>query len=311
MEDKKNINEEETLSKLINDVPFIQPFIMGSDKPIDRDMLHSAPLNASAEFNRYVMNNKEEFMKNVKNSAYMLSDNQKAITAKNYTEFLMRNTFINYCAMVDNFGYRLKKLISVVPLKETLYSYMFGERSVEYASTLKNIVAGYIYGIFNASGSVDFVSDDDEFVARARESRYATQVVSSQINQELFSIICHATDTAVSQVYDNVFGSPNYKHILDNAIEILGFEVDKKNSASAAWAISSAIKEMLAGAINNLMTIITANTDNSIMSGLFGNFYFVFDMFKPTNRPAGMIIKDKDDDDDEDDFHEGVNIINF
>ena len=181
-------------------------------------LLHNAPLEASSIKNTKAFVNVE----NINQSSYnltRLNNNSRRIILMQLVEYIKRNTFINFCAMIDGVGPRFSRILSYCPVKETFHEYLFNPKKESNKYLLEDIIVSVLDSFENS-----FIPEH-KYSCTIEETHNLMGSIADQLSVTLYSIMCYALDEAISETYLNVYNIPNIKNIYKETIELL--ELDK------------------------------------------------------------------------------------
>ena len=249
----------------------------------DNDMLHTAPMNATHDINgciaeavTYDERSKEMFMFN---NLWALSNNQNLIYAQEVTNYIVQNTFISFCALLDNTGRNFRDIVDYLPIKRYVLEELNKPTSFGPGNT--SDIFELLYRFVSDSSDNSFVGvyndanikDNDINAANNKLQAYCT-ATASQLSQMINSKLCAGCDKALTEYLLGVSNTPNIEFIVKAAYRYFNI---KETEINARYEAYYRLNTTLVHMIDTLMkNSVVHMCDEFFMYNFFASFNYIY-----------------------------------
>ena len=304
-EDVMELNPEEFKDRLYESInndleEMVQPVLLMKkalpEESIIKDgnleMLHTSPIISSSLL---MLNNvtkrlsDTEFTEGLGSSgASTLSYNQMEIATNEFTNYLIQNTLISFCNMLDNTGENFKSMVMNTRIK-TMIAEELNREEYDVAS-IRGLVLRYVNRTCNNS-YVSAFSNNDKFLSENNQdiatvfnnlmefnSQYA-----SQLEQVIFFKLCRACDRAISEVLLGTRVSPNMKYVVDAGVKYFALN-NFKNPVDARYEVYYRLNNTLVNMINKFMMAVVVPMCSLVINKLsYLSYYYIYEVIYREN----------------------------
>ncbi len=236
-------------------------------------LLHNAPIEASTHindslFNKMIRNEDEGLIDAITSQNNSLNYNQCYIAVREFCNYIIQNTIISFCTMLDFTGNMYKSIIDYLPIKTYV------------AESLNNgdiytIIDNFIFN--NKQNSFDKLmncTDDESFKYISERISSYNIIIISQMNQIIYTRLCEACNKALIEVLLGTRVSPNKSYVVDKACEYFNI---KNNGIQTVHEVYYRLNTDLVNKIDRLMEIVVCPMNyNTFNLKMFSNLFYIF-----------------------------------
>ena len=281
---QKDINEMIQPVLFLKKAP-VEGSVLHEIKSGEKEMLHTSPIAASATL---MVNNivsrclkDEEFKNNIGPSSSCLSTIQKGIAVEEFTNYVIQNTNISFCAMIDNTGDLFRKMICNTRIKQIVYEDLIDNNSgLNYSYNIRGFISDFIHRRdANSFQKVFNVNTDNGTNEEIRKTFAAladhNEIIISQFCQLIFTKLCISCDKAISEILLGTRVSPNLKYMIDAGIEY--FKLNTKAIPDIKYEVYYRLNTTLTYMLNRFMiAVVNPMVRNLIEYISYLSYYYFF-----------------------------------
>lgn len=251
----------------------IQPIIFSKELNcnLKTSSILDAPLNIFRFMNFEYGGDNNTYLENLNdNSLYNITMDNKYLAAKLATDYIIQNSFINICNMIDNSEFT-----------KLGYSDYFNIKQFVNDELLK--FRDWIYDIINACiypANKLITCEKKEFDKNTKSLIDFLTIKSSQISICIYNALCIGIDKAINDIVFQVHVIPNINLLYDKLKSDYGFGSKMHNIINEynfSTCASIYLKTLFAEDMKWLVKVIQEITENTLIEGLVGGAYWYFE----------------------------------
>ncbi len=286
-------NKEFNLFKEISDHGMVQPILYirrvdgkeGMPKAAklvsENDMLHTAPVNATHGINvsiaDAVRSNENVYKSFMFDNLWKLANNQSQLYAEEVTNYVVQNTFISFCAMLDNTGRNFREIIDYLPIKRYVLEEL--NKNSSFGPGHTSDIFEIIYAFVSDYSKNSFVelfnsktTNDDEIQKENAKLQAYCVSSSAQLSQMIYSKICSGCDRALTEYL--LDDTPNIEYIVKAAFRYFNIKETEINARHEAYyRLNVTLVKMIDSLMKNC---VCPMSDNFFTLNFFASFNYIF-----------------------------------
>lgn len=218
----------------------------------DLQMLHTSPIIGTAEIMLNTVTSRlseDGFKESLGTSASSLGFNQTVITVNEFTNYIIQNVMISFCAMLDNAGETFKAMVLNTRIKAIV--------NEELNSDEMTSINTLVYRFLSRTGENSYANTFDpsnDSIKSEKDMQIAfdnliqyNSYIANQLNQLIYYKLCKACDKAISEILLGTRVSPNCKYIVDAGMKYfnLSYKDYNQNKYEVYYRLNTTLVDML------------------------------------------------------------------
>ena len=239
-------------------------------------LLHTSPILSSIAMNANVVDRLdcEEFVNNAGPMGMDLNLVNMRIITEQITNYVVQNTTIAFCNMLDYTGKYFRTLIDYLPLKAYVSNALLERETPSSIYTFfSNIIRRFDHYTFDKA--FDIANDNYDHDAGVLYTYY--QECTSQLCSLIYTKLCEACDKAITEVLLGTRVSPNLKYVVEAGCTYFGIKnvsiIDAKNE------VYFRLNTTLVNMIDKFMQVTVVPMSTAVCEQyLYQSFYYCYAM---------------------------------
>ena len=244
-------------------------------------LLHNTPIAASNAINGELMKqlfqanengDRPELIDAARYGSWTLNMNQIKIAIEEFSNYIIQNTLIAFCSMMDYTGPIFRSIIDYLPIKQYVSDALND-------GDITHFLQQYMYDCgknsFGCLFDLDRTKEETYVADAARVKQYHT-LMSTQLNQVIYTKICKACDKAITETLLGSRVSPNKTYIIDKGCKYYSL---KETGIETAHEIYYKLNVDFVHLADKLMgMVVVPMCTNLFESDLFTSFFYIYQM---------------------------------
>ena len=252
------------------------------------EMLHVSPIKSSALLTMENVTRRlfcNEYTESFGTAAYALGNNQLNITVEEFTNYIVQNTLISFCAMIDNTGELFRAMVLNTRIKGIVQEELLDEEN--YVSSIKGFISRFLTRQGDCSFISTFDTTKDGFKPEDIDKDFNglqnfNDNIVSQLDQLIYFKLCRACDRAISEILLGTRISPNQKYIVDAGIKYFGLKMD--TSIDYRYEVYYRLNLELVNMLNKFMSAVIVPMSDLVVNRMaYLTYYYIYNTIARMN----------------------------